>query len=63
MHSGASFKFEHPIEGDSNLFPFQLWLRKAMPKPEKVSLCFVQDCTSVRLIMHIHRLIPKYVIS
>ena len=32
------------IYGDSNLVLFQLWLREAKPKPEKVYLCFVQDC-------------------
>ena len=33
----------HSIFGENNLVPFQLWLREAWPKPEKVSLCFVQD--------------------
>ena len=58
----------HSIYGYSNLIPFQFWLRETMPKPEKVSLSFVQDCTSFkntseRLILHIHRLIPRNVIS
>ena len=35
----------HPIYGYSDLIPFQFWLREAMPKPEKVSLRFVQDRT------------------
>ena len=37
----------HSIYGDSNLVLFLLWLREAMPKPGKVSLCFVQDCTFI----------------
>ena len=36
-------QFGHSIYSDNNLVPFQVWLREAMPKPEKVSICFAQD--------------------
>ena len=35
----------HSIYGNNNLVPILLWLMEAMPKPEKVSVYFVQDCT------------------
>ena len=38
-------QLEHSIHGDKNLVPFQLWIREAMRKPEKVFLYFVQDWT------------------
>ena len=36
-------QLEHSIYGDNNLVSFQLLLKEALSKPEKVSLCFVQD--------------------
>ena len=38
-------QLEHSIYGDNNLVPFWLWLREALPKLEKVFLCFAQDWT------------------
>ena len=35
----------HSISGDNNLVPFHLWWREIVLKNEKVSKCFVQDCT------------------
>ena len=35
----------HSIYGNNNLVSFHLRLREAMPKSEKVSTCFVRDCT------------------
>ena len=33
------------LSGDNNLFPFHLWRREIVLKSEKVSKCFVQDCS------------------
>ena len=36
-------KLGHSICSDKNLVPFRLLRREAMPKPERVSICFAQD--------------------
>ena len=37
----------HSLSTNNNLVPFHLWWREILLKSEKVSNCFVQDCSGV----------------